>query len=102
MSYVLLGLLYMKLAAASFSSTSNSIFDNLTSPDVKAIRERLEEERAHTLLLQNDVEVLMEKVARLERDTGNRVQTQSQQNGKFSLCLYCIFTELLYSVDAVT
>ena len=85
MPYVLFGLLYMTLAAVAVSS--KSIFDNLALPDVQAIKVRLEEGRADLLLLQNDLEVLMEKVAGMERDNENRLH----ENGKYGT-MYILHT----------
>ena len=84
----------MTLAAVPVSSKSS--FDNLALPDVQAIQVRLEEGRADLLLLQNDLEVLMEKVAGMERDNEHRPHDQSHENGK-----YYIITAVAESVDRV-
>ena len=43
------------------------ILENVEDADIRAVRSRLEEERAERLLLRNDIDILMVKVAQLER-----------------------------------
>ena len=49
------------------SCLSKKFLEGLENEDVRVVRHRLEEEKEKRLLIQNDVEVLMLKVAQLER-----------------------------------
>ena len=46
--------------------TSSRFLDDASNSDVAAVRLRLEEEKSKRLILQNDVEILMMKVEKLE------------------------------------
>ena len=54
--------------------TAGQFLSDVESEDIRIVRHRLEEEKEKRLLLQNDVEVLMLKVAKLERALSSAVQ----------------------------
>ena len=47
--------------------TLAGLLDDASHSDVIAVRQRLEEEKSKRMLLQNDVEILMAKVEKMER-----------------------------------
>ena len=54
--------------------TAQQFLADVESEDIRIVRHRLEEEKEKRLLLQNDVEILMLKVAKLERALTSAVQ----------------------------
>ena len=54
--------------------TAEQFLADIESEDIRIVKYRLEEEKEKRLLLQNDVEVLMLKVAKLERALASAAQ----------------------------